>query len=915
MKIYYSLTEALKEPDKVQVLDLSNQELTEIPVDIFQLTNLTVLHLEINQLTALPPEIGQLAQLTELHLEGNRLTVLPAEIGQLDQLIDLRLAGNQLTALPPEIGQLAQLTKLYLGSNRLANLPPEIGQLTQLIDLRLGGNQLIHLPPEIDQLTQLAHLGVNDNQLTVLSAKIGQLAQLAIFHIAHNQLTALPPEIGQLAQLIDLRLDGNRLTTLPAEIGQLTELKQLYLRSNRLTHCPPEISQLTQLDNLDLGYNQLVRLPNEIQQLTSLSYLYLMFNNLVVLPAEIGQLTQLTELYLAGNRLTALPAEIRQLTQLATLDLAGNRFSLWPDTICGLTSLQQLNLNSNLIVHLPESIGQLASLTQLHLGRNQLRQIPVQISELTELTSLNLGHNRLRQLPAKVIQMPQLTTLNLDQNLILDPPTEFGKLLAYRQQKELTEQSFQSLFHSIQDLTLVVSKNGLIENINPQGLAWLGYRKEEVLGQALDRLIIPQDLSSAATEAFQLEPSPSIGLNLNPELTQLDPARLGLCLVNYQGKIHYANQQFCHLLGYQKSQLLALSVEDLVPMAERGAHIGWRKDFESQGKGASRMGRGRRIQARKYDGTIIEVEISLIPVQVEEELMTMTLLSRSGGDWPLLHLMSFGFLLAEKSGVGSSNTERHFRHQDGSWLPALLSGAAIYQPDGTFEQVVLSAKDISEQYRQRERLEQAVVERTRELEQAKKEAEEANQAKSQFLSRMSHEIRTPIHGIIGSLDLLSPDTLSTDQQLQIQQAETSANHLLGVINEILDFSRLEAGQMTYSSQPFDLGQTCQQVLGLLRPLAEDKGLSLQLEWAPDLAAARQGDQQKPRQVLINLVANAIKFSTEGSIRLKVESLTAERLRLEVVDTGPGIPAEEQQRLFEAFSQLDETATRAQGALV
>jgi CheY-like chemotaxis protein/HPt (histidine-containing phosphotransfer) domain-containing protein/anti-sigma regulatory factor (Ser/Thr protein kinase) len=133
-----------------------------------------------------------------------------------------------------------------------------------------------------------------------------------------------------------------------------------------------------------------------------------------------------------------------------------------------------------------------------------------------------------------------------------------------------------------------------------------------------------------------------------------------------------------------------------------------------------------------------------------------------------------------------------------------------------------------------------------------------------------------------------------------------------VIDEILDFSRLEAGQTIYQSLPFDLAHSCQQVLELLQPLAQQKGWRLQLEWAPDLAAARQGDQQKLRQVLINLVANAIKFSTEGSIRLKVESLTAERLRLEVVDTGPGIPAEEQQRLFEAFSQLDETDIRPQG---
>jgi len=170
----------------------------------------------------------------ELILSYNNLTNLPVEIGQLTQLTTLYLSYNKLTNLPVEIGQLTQLTKLTLYNNNLTNLPVEIGHLTQLNALYLQYNNLTQLPVEIGQLTQLTTLHLSNNQLTHLPVEIGHLTQLTILNLQYNNLTQLPVEIGQLTQLTRLYLNNNNITHLPVEIVHLTQLTTLHLSDNMI---------------------------------------------------------------------------------------------------------------------------------------------------------------------------------------------------------------------------------------------------------------------------------------------------------------------------------------------------------------------------------------------------------------------------------------------------------------------------------------------------------------------------------------------------------------------------------------------------------------------------------------------------------------------------------------------------------
>ena len=202
----------------------------------------------------------------ELYLSSNQLTELPREIGNLTQLTYLNLSNNQLTELPSDIGNLTQLNCLILRSNQLTILPREIGNLTQLTYLNLHSNQLTELPSEIGNLTQLTYLSLSNNQLTQLPTEIRQLAQLTYLSLSNNQLTQLPTEIGQLTQLTHLKLSYNKLTQLLTEIGQLTQLTYLDLYNNKLTQLPTEIGNLTQLTWLDLHGNPIENTLNPIIQ-------------------------------------------------------------------------------------------------------------------------------------------------------------------------------------------------------------------------------------------------------------------------------------------------------------------------------------------------------------------------------------------------------------------------------------------------------------------------------------------------------------------------------------------------------------------------------------------------------------------------------------------------------------------------
>src|SRR5581483_4591134 len=233
---------------------------------------------------------------------------------------------------------------------------------------------------------------------------------------------------------------------------------------------------------------------------------------------------------------------------------------------------------------------------------------------------------------------------------------------------------------------------------------------------------------------------------------------------------------------------------------------------------------------------------------------------------------------------------RHVELPDGAWVSV---NASPLQEDSGVSGGVAVLRDITEAKRAAEA-----------LTLAKNEAEQANHAKSEFLSRMSHELRTPMNSILGFAQLLELENLAPEQKDNLQHILRAGSHLLELINEVLDLSRIEAGKLGLSPEPVRMREALKDALELVRPLAERQNIHI----SPDVAIRCDrhvlADRQRLKQVLLNLLANAIKFNREGgSVMLACDEIDGNRLRIEVTDTGRGIAAEDISRIFVPFERL------------
>jgi PAS domain S-box-containing protein len=311
--------------------------------------------------------------------------------------------------------------------------------------------------------------------------------------------------------------------------------------------------------------------------------------------------------------------------------------------------------------------------------------------------------------------------------------------------------------------------------------------------------------------------------------------------VDSAGRIIIANRTAELMLGYPRDELIGMPVDVLVPLAARTQHAARRKAFETAGV-IRPMGLGLDLHARRKDGTEVPVEISLSP-------------TKTAG---------------------------------GSHVTAIV-------------------RDVTERKRAEQQIESLKKSYLAELEARHKEAERLNQLKSEFIASVSHELRTPLHTIIGFAELLDEQEvglLNEKQKHFLRHIRTDSDHLLSLINDLLDLSRIEAGGLMIRPEVILLQTVTSEAVNAIRPQAESKRISIREENIPSVFAL--ADILRVRQIFYNLLSNAVKFTDPGGEVLVTARQDSEYIQVTVSDTGLGIPRTEQEHIFDKFYQVGNT---------
>jgi PAS domain S-box-containing protein len=320
-----------------------------------------------------------------------------------------------------------------------------------------------------------------------------------------------------------------------------------------------------------------------------------------------------------------------------------------------------------------------------------------------------------------------------------------------------------------------------------------------------------------------------------------------------EGLIENFNGAAERLFGHAAADILGQPLDRLLPPPERQVHAQHLARFAEEGTQSRRMSPGRVVEGLHLDGHRLVLEVGISRARI-------------GG---------------------------------------VLRFTAVARDVG--ERLALE----TELARHREHLEAEVAERTAQLARSRDEARAATRAKSEFLANMSHEIRTPMNAIIGLAHLMRRDA-SSAQRAYLKKLDGAARHLLEVLNDILDFSKIEAGKLSLATRDFALDPLVDDVCHLVSARAAEKGLELVQRIEPGLPAWRHGDDLRLRQVLINLMGNAVKFTETGHVSVRVSAGPGAVVRFEVADTGIGIGEAERTRIFQPFEQADSSASRRFG---